>query len=72
MIIEKMISDDKKVHTFSKKYSLQFLPEKLLKISELKNITFNSEKLKTAYIIDIVHNLLLKFYFRKENSFNLS
>ena len=72
MIIEKTISEDKKVSQLSKKYSLQFLPEKLLKISELKNITFNSEKIKTSYIIDIVHNLLLKYYFRKENSFNLS
>ena len=72
MIISKMISEDRKMLSLSKKYSLQFLPEKLLKISELKSITFNSEKLKTAYIIDIVHNLVLKYYFRKENSFNIS
>lgn len=72
MIIDKIVSENKIVLPHNKEYSLQFLPEKLLTISEVKNLTFNGEKLKTSYIIDIVHNLLLKYYFRKENKFHLS
>jgi hypothetical protein len=72
MIIDKIVSENKIVLPHNKEYSLQFLPEKLLTISEAKNLTFNGEKLKTSYIIDIVHNLLLKYYFRKENKFHLS
>lgn len=55
-----------------KEYCLQFLPEKLNYLSEDKHLIFEGRKLKTAYIIDIVHNLLLKYYFKKENIFNLS
>ena len=53
-----------------KKYILQFLPESLEDISKISKIP--GTKLKTSYIIDIVHNLLLKYYFKKDNSFNLS
>ena len=56
----------------SKKYSIQFLPESLDIISLEKSIIFKSEKLKSAYLIDIIHNLILKYYFKKENIFNLS
>jgi len=56
----------------SKKYSIQFLPESLIEESFKKNVTHKSQNLKTAYLIDIVHNLILKYYFKKENSFNLS
>jgi hypothetical protein len=56
----------------SKKYSIQFLPESLMEESFKKNVTHKSQKLKTAYLIDIVHNLILKYYFKKENLFNLS
>jgi hypothetical protein len=55
-----------------KDYSLQFLPEKLKDFSESKYFIYNEKKLKTSYIIDIIHNLLLKYYFKKENLFNLS
>lgn len=55
-----------------KKYSNQFLPEKLSDISKSKFFNFHNTKLKTSYLVDIVHNLLLKYYFKKENSFNLS
>jgi hypothetical protein len=56
----------------SKKYSVQFLPESLNQESLHKNFTFKEQKLKTAYLVDIVHNLILKYYFKKENLFNLS
>jgi hypothetical protein len=55
-----------------KKYSLQFLPEVLIDVSKSNYISFNNKNLKTSYIIDITHSLLLKYYFRKENNFNLS
>ena len=55
----------------SKKCSLQFLPLSLEEISKSKNFTYKSKNLKTAYLIDIIHNLILKYYFKKENKFNL-
>jgi hypothetical protein len=59
----------KKLET--KKYSIQFLPESLISESQQKNFQFKGVKLKTSYLIDIVHNLILKYYF-KRNRFNLS
>ena len=56
----------------NKSHSLQFLPQSLLQISRVKYVEFKEKKLKTSYLIDIVHNLLLKYYFKKENRFNLS
>lgn len=55
----------------SKISSLQFLPKCLEEISKSKNLYWNGQKLKSAYLIDIVHNLVLKFYFKKENKFHL-
>ena len=45
-----------------KKESLQFLPQCLESISKLKTIEFSGQKIKTMYIIDIVHNLILKYF----------
>jgi len=55
-----------------KLFSLQFLPECLYGISTQKTLEFNGVKLKTNYLIDIVHNLILKYYFKKENRFALN
>lgn len=55
----------------SKKSSLQFLPVKMLPVSATKKFEFKGHQHKTAYAIDIVHNMILKYYFRKENSFKL-
>lgn len=55
-----------------KKHSLQFLPASLEELSNVKKISHGGVDLKTSYIIDIIHNLLLKYYFKKDNSFNLS
>jgi len=54
-----------------KKHSLQFLPKSLEDISSSKNFIYKNKTLKTSYIIDIIHNLILKYYFKKENKFNL-
>jgi hypothetical protein len=56
----------------NKLFSLQFLPECLYGISNIKSLEFNGVKLKTNYLIDIVHTLILKYYFKKENRFALN
>lgn len=52
--------------------SLQFLPKCLEEISKNKFIYFTEKKIKTAYLVDIVHNMILKYYFKKENKFTLN
>ena len=54
-----------------KKWSLQFLPQSLEDLSKNQNFEYKNQKLKTSYIIDIVHNLILKYYFKKDNRFHL-
>lgn len=51
---------------------LQFLPESLEELSKTKKITFNSKNLKTAFIIDLIHSLLFKYYMKGENEFTLN
>lgn len=54
-----------------KNSSLQFLPQCLSHLKKEKNFYFDGQKLKSAYLIDLVHNLLLKYYMKKENFFQL-
>jgi hypothetical protein len=55
-----------------KKFSLQFLPECLEHIKDVKYIEYKGKNLKTSYLFDIVNNLILKYYFKKENRFPLN
>ena len=55
-----------------KKFSIQFLPESLSSFSQSEFFDFKEKKLKSAYVIDLVHTLILKYYFKKENLFHLS
>lgn len=55
----------------SKSNSRQFLPQCLHSISNDKNFTYKGQKLKVSYLVDITHNLILKYYFKKENRFHL-
>lgn len=55
----------------SKSSSLQFLPQSLSNLANVKYIEHSGKRLKSAYVIDIIHNLILKYYFRKENNFCL-
>jgi hypothetical protein len=55
-----------------KNFSLQFLPECLYNITDSKVIIYKERKLKTSYLIDITHNLILKYYFKKNNRFVLN
>ena len=63
---------DLKLKLREKKFSMQFLPNALSKESLVKKIIYKEQSLKTSYLIDIIHNLLLKYYFKKENIFNIS
>jgi hypothetical protein len=75
MILEKRITINSVMLNTSprfRKQTLQFLPECLVEISNSKNFNYSGQKLKSAYLIDIVHNMLLKYYFKKENIFTLS
>lgn len=55
----------------NKKFGLQFLPKSLENLTRQKYFDYKGQKLKSAYAIDIVHNLILKYYFKKENKFSL-
>lgn len=72
VIITNESSDSVAKRIDDKLFSLQFLPECLYGISTIKTLEFNNVKLKTNYLIDIVHNLILKYYFKKENRFALN
>ena len=72
VIITKESSESVAKRIDDKLFSLQFLPECLYGISTIKTLEFNNTKLKTNYLIDIVHNLILKYYFKKENRFALN
>ena len=72
VIITKESSESVVKRLDDKLFSLQFLPECLYGISTIKTLEFNNTKLKTNYLIDIVHNLILKYYFKKENRFALN
>ena len=52
-----------------KTFLLQYLPSNLLYLESIKYIKYKDEKLKSAYLIDIIHNMVLKYYFKKENRF---
>jgi hypothetical protein len=38
---------------------------------DCKTILHNNKKIKTAYLVDIIHGLILKYYFKKDNKFSL-
>lgn len=56
----------------SKKSFFQFLPECLENLSQDKNFYYKETKLKTPYVIDFVHTLMLKYYFKRENKFTIN
>lgn len=72
MILEKESYRNAKDVFLKKNQILQFLPESFLELSKVKKIIFKGKNLKTSYIIDIVHSLLLKYYFKRDNIFILS
>lgn len=55
-----------------KKYSLQFLPQIFEDFRINNHVIYKGQKLKVDYIIDLVNNLILKYYFKKENRYALN
>lgn len=55
-----------------KNNSLQFLPRLLFDVFPKQTIVFKSQRIKTSYLIDLVHTLMLKYYFKRDNSFTLN
>lgn len=77
MNISKEITSSKSLKKISerldrKTFLLQFLPELIQHLETQKHVVYKNEKLKTSYLIDIVHNMILKYYFKKENRFPLN
>lgn len=56
----------------NKKSLLQFLPKCLENLKNIKTIEYKEDKLKTSYIFDIVNNLILKYYFKKDNRYSIN
>lgn len=56
--------------TVEKGYLNQFLPSSLNYLTENKKIEFNGKNLKTDYLINIIHELLLKYYTYRDDAFD--
>jgi hypothetical protein len=67
-----IISNELAKKIANKNFSLQFLPECFNHIKDNKYIDFKGKKIKTSYLIDIINNLILKYYFKKENIYILN
>ena len=52
----------------NKDYLEQFIPESFDYLTKTKKIEYNGQNLKTDYIINIINELLLKFYFHKDDT----
>jgi len=50
-----------------KKFLYQFIPEKYTYLLKVPKIEYNGVNLKTDYIINIIHELILKYYFHKDD-----
>jgi hypothetical protein len=55
----------------SPKYLYQFIPQKFEYLTKTKVIEYKGVNLKTAYLINIIHELILKFYFSSRNYMDL-
>lgn len=56
----------------NKKSLLQFKPKCLESLVGKTLIEYKSDKIKTAYLFDIINGLILKYYFKKENKFAIN
>lgn len=67
-----LVSNDLADKINRKKYSLQFLPQIFESLKGKKYINYKEKKIKVDYLIDIVNNLILKYYFKKDNRYALN
>lgn len=70
--IEKLSTQSLNRSLQKKEFFLQFVPEQMTGILKTKKVKFKNVNLKTAYLVDIVHNMVLKYHFKKENEFALN
>jgi hypothetical protein len=49
----------------------QFIPQSFLYLTQTKKITHKEQILKTDYLINLIHELILKFYFTNDIKFDL-
>jgi hypothetical protein len=56
----------------NKKSLLQFLPKCLEHLKDKSEIQYKENKIKTSYLFDIVNNLILKYYFKKDNRYSIN
>lgn len=54
-----------------KTYLYQFIPKKFEHLIQKKKFEYHGVQLKTAYLINIIHELILKYYFTNDLYFNL-
>ena len=54
-----------------KGYLYQFIPKEFEYLTKTNIIQYKEHKLKTAYLINIIHELILKYYFTNEIKHNL-
>ena len=54
-----------------KGYLYQFIPKEFEYLTNTKIIQYKNHNLKTAYLINIIHELILKYYFTNEIKHNL-
>ena len=52
-------------------YLYQFLPREFEYLTKVKTIEYKEHNLKTDYLINIIHELVLKYYFTNEIKHNL-
>lgn len=50
------------------KYLYQFIPDTFLYLTKIKKIKYNGVNLKTDNLINIIHELILKYYFHKDDN----
>jgi hypothetical protein len=46
-----------------------FIPEKFEYLSKIKTIEYDGVNLKTAYLISIIHEIIIKYYFTSKKFF---
>jgi len=51
----------------SKSFLYQFIPEKYLYLTKEKKILYKNNNLKTDYLINIINEIMMKYYFHKED-----
>lgn len=74
MLIDEIMSGgiQEERRTKEKKTLLHFIPDSLMDLMGSERISFKGRSLKTVYLSDIIHTMLLKYHFDEVNSFTLS